>query len=151
MRKMVVLLSLLVCGLCLAPVTQAADQPVVTVTLLDPPGELLTLAVGEARTFHIEVTSSQPFQLAMARSDAYYPGRGVHWHASDLVVRDTYALLALTMTGKAATADLPAVCDWPEPGLCWAEGSAPVAIAAGARFTGGVVTPVVFPFAVQVP
>jgi hypothetical protein len=87
----------------------------------------------------------------MALSNAYYPGRGVFWHGSDRATRDTTAVLHLTVTGKGSTAGLWEVCDWPEPGDCWPEGTAPLAIAAGVRFQGGGVVSQQFPFAVLVP
>jgi hypothetical protein len=64
---------------------------------------------------------------------------------------DTTAELHLTMTGKRSTADLPGACDWPGPGDCWDEGVAPVSIAAGVRYNGGVVVSERFPFAETVP
>jgi hypothetical protein len=83
--------------------------------------------------------------------DAYYPGRGILVTGGDQASPGTYALLEITITGKNSTADLPAVCDWPEPGDCWPEGVAPVSIAAGMRYSGGGVYGEQFPFAVIVP
>jgi hypothetical protein len=60
-------------------------------------------------------------------------------------------LLEITITGKNSTADMLGVCDWPEPGYCWPDGVAPVAIVAGMRYDGGVVYAEQFPFAVIVP
>ena len=62
----------------------------------------------------------------------------------------TTGLLEITVTGKKSTADLFAVCDWPEPDDCWVEGVAPVAVVAGVRFPGGLVVAETFPFAVVV-
>jgi hypothetical protein len=137
-----------------APPTQAAPPtpPEVTITLLNPPPDgLLQLPVGESYTFQVEVLSNEPFLWAIAMTDEYYPGRALYWHGKDKVVRDTSALLSLTMTGKKPTADLPAVCDWPEPGVCWPEGVAPASIVVGVRFQGGRVAVEQFAFAVLVP
>jgi hypothetical protein len=129
-----------------------ASSPPVTIELLNPPpGGVLELAVGESYTFDITIESDEPFVVAIAMTDAYYPGRGVFWHGSDRATRDTAALLELTMTGKNSTADLWAACDWPESGDCWPEGVAPVSIVAGVRYKGGVVIAEQFPFAVVVP
>ena len=154
MKKLVTTISVLtavVIFLCTA-YTQAVAAPIVTITLLNPPpDDLLELEVGESYTFEIEIESNEPFIVALAMTNAYYPGRGVFWHGRDGENQNTSALLHLTMTGRNPTADLPAVCDWPEPGDCWPEGVAPVAIAVGARFAGGQVYGEQFPFAVVVP
>jgi hypothetical protein len=136
-----------------APPTQAAPSPPpVTITLVNPPPNgLLELAVGESYTFEVEVVSGELFLWAIAMTDEYYPGRAVYWHGKDKVIRDTSAELYLTMTGKKPTADLPAVCDWPEPGDCWPEGVAPASIVVGVRFQGGRVAVEQFAFAVLVP
>jgi hypothetical protein len=135
--------------------SQATDTPDVTIELLNPPpNDLLTLAVGASYTFKVQITSDEPFILAMAMPNAYYPGRGIYWHDSDRATHATHAtsaLLHLTMTGKDSTADLPAVCDWPEPGDCWSVGTAPVLIAAGVRYQGGLVVSEQFVFEVVVP
>jgi len=134
------------------PFSQATDAPGVTITLLNPPeGGLLELDVGASYTFKVQITSDEPFILAMAMPNAYYPGRGIYWHDSDRATHATSALLHLTMTGKDSTADLPAVCDWPEPGDCWSVGTAPVLIAAGVRYQGGLVVSEQFVFEVVVP
>jgi hypothetical protein len=133
------------------PASPANAAPVATITLLNPPQSgLLGLAVGESYTFDILITSDVPFILAMALRDAYYPGRGVFWNGSDRVTQSTSALLHLTVTGKSPTAALPAVSDWPEPGVSWLAGVAPVSIAAGVRYRGGVVVSKTFPFAIRV-
>ena len=87
----------------------------------------------------------------MAMTDAYYPGRGVFWHGNDTAHHTTSATLHLTMTGKNSTADLPAVYDWPEPGVHWPEGVAPVSIVAGVRYKGGLIISERFDFGVVVP
>ncbi len=139
---------MLVCTFAL----QAAAYPGVRIEFLHPPKkDLLELGVGESHTFRVEVTGDEPFILALALSNEYYPGRGVFWHGGDHVSQDTYALLELTMTGKNSTADLWAVCDWPEPGVCRGEGVAPVAIAAGVRFPWGVTIAEQFSSAIEVP
>ena len=131
--------------------TSATAAPA-TITLLNPPKDgVLELDVGESYTFDIEITSDEPFILAMAMTDEYYPGRGIYWHGGDRVTHDNYALLHLTMTGKKSTAGLAAVCDWPEPGDCWSEGVAPASIVAGVRYKRGQVVAEQFAFAVVVP
>jgi hypothetical protein len=139
-------------ALACIPVSPAAAAPTVNIELLNPPPDgLLELAVGESYTFIVQISSDEPFVLAAAMTDAYYPGRGVYWHGGDRTVHDTSATLYLTMTGKRSTADLPAVCDWPGPGTCWPAGVAPASIVAGARFKGGLTLAQEFAFAVQVP
>ena len=132
--------------------SQATDAPGVTITLLNPPpDDLLELDVGQSYTFNVEITSTEPFILAAAMPDSYYPGRGVYWHGGDRVVHGTSAVLHLTMTGKKSTADLPAVYDWPVPGDCWPAGTVPALIVAGVRFQRGQVSSDQFTFAVKVP
>lgn len=155
MKKLLVVASGMVIALLLASTLayRASAASSVRIKLLNPPpkNEPLELAVGESYTFKIEITSNESFTVAKAMPDAYYPGRGVVWHGSDTENQNTSVLLQLTMTGKGSTADLPAVCGWPEPDDCWPEGVAPVAIATGARFAGGQVYAEQFPFAVIVP
>lgn len=93
--------------------------------------------------------SSQPFVMAIALSDAYYPGRGVLSGGSAAATGATSAELRLTITGREPTADLPAVQDWPAT-EDWPAGVAPVAVRAGARFAGGAVAGESFLFAVTV-
>ena len=132
--------------------SEVSAAPTVTITLQNPaPGGLLELEVGETYTFEIHITSDEPFLVAMAMTDDYYPGRGVIWRGGDRTNHDTTAVLYLTMTGRESTAYLPAVCDWPEPGMCWPEGVAPVSIVAGARFRRGVAISEEFAFAAEVP
>ena len=133
---------------CMAS-SAAADSA--TITLLNDPGDMLELDVGETYTFHIKVTSDTDFILAMAMPDVYYPGRAIKFSGNDIAHRDDSAVLHLTMTGKGSTADFAAVCDWPEPGLCWKEGTVPVSIVVGARYKAGVVVSERFNFAVVVP
>ncbi|MBU0492478.1 MAG: hypothetical protein KKA73_20160 [Chloroflexi bacterium] len=153
MKKRLALLGIMIVGVLLTsiPASPATAAPTATITLLNPPPSgLLELAVGESYTFDILITSDEPFVLAMAMRDAYYPGRAVFWHDSDRVTQDTSALLHLTITGKNPTTDLAAVCDWPEPGACWPEGVAPLSIVAGVRYKGGQAAAETFPFAVKV-
>jgi hypothetical protein len=134
------------------PVSQATALPSVTITLLNPPPSgLLELDVGESYIFDVEIASDEPFILAMALPNQYYPGRGIKWHGCDQATHSTSAVLHLTMTGKNSTADLPAVCFGPEPDDCWPEGVAPASIVAGVRFKGGQVVSEAFSFAVVVP
>ncbi|NIV34385.1 MAG: hypothetical protein GWN58_34475, partial [Anaerolineae bacterium] len=79
----------------------AADSA--SITLLNDPGDLLELDVGETYTFHVKVTSDMPFILAMAMPDVYYPGRAIVFSGNDIAHRDDSAILHLTMTGKGST------------------------------------------------
>ena len=134
------------------PASQATASPSATITLLNPPPSgLLELDVGESYTFDVEITSDEPFVLALALPNQYYPGRGIKWHGCDQATHSTSAVLHLIMTGKKLTADLPAVCYGPEPDDCGPEGVAPASIVAGVRFKGGQVVAREFPFAVLVP
>lgn len=154
MNKTLAILGLVAAVVLLAGAVAppAAAEPPVRVRLLNPPpGGMLTLAVGESYTFEIEISTREPFILAGAMTDAYYPGRGVIWHGGDRAHHDTYALLHLTVTGKKSTAGLAAVCGWPEAGDCWDEGVAPLAIVAGPKFKYGLVYPETFAFGVVVP
>ena len=146
----VISIMLLLTLLLSAWLPAAAAAPGLTkVRLLNPPrhGELV-FEVDESHTFYVEVKSEEPYLFAMAKMDAYYPGRGIHAPAGDQAGAGTTAVLKITITGKNSTADLPAVCDW--YGECWDEGVAPVAIVAGMRYPGGVYAEQ-FPFAVIVP
>jgi hypothetical protein len=153
MKKFVVAISAIAVAVLLmcASSSQAVAAPGAEITLLNPPSEPLVLEVGESYTFEILVESDEPFIWAMAMTDAYYPGRGMHWHGGDRATQDTSATLQLTMTGKKSTAGLPAVCDWPEPGDCWPEGVAPASIVVGVRYKGGQVVAETFAFGVVVP
>lgn len=131
-----------------SPASRAAAQPVVTFTLLTP---LPThLAVGESYTIQVRVTSDEPFLMAMAMPDAYYPGRGIFYHGIDIATQATEAVLQLELTGKASTADLPAVQDWPST-EDWPAGVAPASVVVGVRFQNGQVVSQRFNFAVAVP
>lgn len=134
------------------PASQATTSPSATITLLNPPPSgLLELDVGESYTFDVEITSDEPFVLALALPNQYYPGRGIKWHGCDQATHSTSALLHLTMRGKGSTADLPAVDDWPGPGVDWPEGVAPISLVVGVRYKGGYVVAEAFSFAVVVP
>ena len=152
MKKILIALALvLVVVLAGVPASPAKAAPVATITVLNlPPSGVLELGIGESYTFDVLITSDQPFVLAMVLPNAYYPGRGVFWHDSDRATQSTSALLHVTITGKNPTADLPAVSDWPEPGINWPGGVAPVLIAAGVRYQGGQVISEEFPLAVWV-
>lgn len=142
-----VMVVLLVC----ASTVQAQQVPDVRFRLVKkPPGGTLELDVGESHTFEIHITSSEPFNLAMVMVDEYYPGRSV-FSTKDQAHGGTEATLYVTLTGKSSTADLWAVCDWPEPGICWPDGVAPISLATGVRFEGGGVAAERFNFAVVVP
>jgi len=144
----IILLAVL---LSFSPVVAAKAAPTVSITLQNPLPNGTVLAVGQTYTFNVLVTSSQPFVLAMALPNAFYPGRGVYWHDSDRSTQATAALLHLTVQGKNSTAGLAAVHDWPTAGINWQQGTAPLAIVVGVRFKGGQVVTKTFTFAVKVP
>ena len=147
------MVGLFLAGLFLtgAPATAAppgAEPPAVTFTLLTPlPTEL---AVGESATIGVRVESSEPFVMAIALSNAYYPGRAVLFDGSPAQPAATLADLYLTVTARGSTAGLAAVQNWPAD-EDWPAGVAPVAVAVGARFAGGGVVGTQFPFAITVP
>ena len=125
----------------------AAVTPTVTFRLLTPlPSEL---GVGETAVIGVHVESSEPFVMAIALSDAYYPGRGVRFDGSAAATASTSADLFLTVTGRDLTADLGPVDNWPED-QDWPAGVAPLAVRAGARFAGGYVASRSWLFAVAV-
>jgi hypothetical protein len=127
MKKVVIAISIMMLLVFLAPVTSAAKPAPVTIKLLNPPKKgVLELDVGQSYTFDVEITSDEPFILAIALGDEYYPGRGVFYNGNDTASHATSALLQLTITGKEPTDFLP-------------EGVAPIAVVAGVRFPGGVV------------
>ena len=129
------------------PVT-ADTAPTVTFTLLTPlPTQL---AVGESAVICLRVESSEPFVMAIALSDAYYPGRGVRFDGSSAQPRATSADLCLNIAGRESTTELPAVQDWPGD-EDWAAGAAPLAVRVGARFAGGAVIAQSYLFSVVVP
>ena len=125
----------------------AAEVPTVTFDLLTPLPE--HLAVGETAVIGVRVESSEPFLMAIALSDAYYPGRGVRFDGSAAEPRATSADLYLTITGTGSTAGLPAVQDWPAE-EDWEAGVLPLAVRVGARVPGGVVIGESFLFGVTV-
>ncbi len=128
-----------------APITEA---PLVRVSLLSElPGEL---AVGESAVIHVRVESSEPFVMAIALGDAYFPGRGVRFDGSAAQPRATSADLYLTVTGRDSTADLPAAQDWPAD-EDWPAGVAPLAVRVGVRFAGGIIVGTTYLFSVAVP
>ena len=125
----------------------AEPAPMVTFTLLTPlPTQL---AVGESAEIGVRVESTEPFLMAIALSDAYYPGRGVRFDGSAATAHATAADLFLTITGKESTVDLGAVQDWPAD-EDWPEGVAPLAVRVGARFTGGFIASTSYLFGVAV-
>jgi hypothetical protein len=87
--------------------------------------------------------------MAIALSDAYYPGRGVLFDGSPAHPGGTSADLYLTISGREPTAGLPEVQDWPAE-EDWPAGVAPVAVRVGARFPGGIVIGETFLFGVAV-
>jgi hypothetical protein len=145
---MLVALGLVVATSGLAgPAASTPVAPTVTFTLLTPlPTEL---AVGQTAVIGVRVESTEPFVMAIALSDAYYPGRGVRFDGSAAVPNASSADLYLSITGRASTADLPAVQDWPAD-EDWPAGIAPLAVRVGARFPGGVTIGETFLFSVRV-
>jgi hypothetical protein len=142
-----------VAGIVTAAAAPAAARPVsstptVTFTLLTPLP--IELAVGETAVICVRVESSEPFVMAIALSDAYYPGRGVLFDGSSAQTRSTSTDLCLTVTGRESTADLAAVEDWPGD-EDWPAGVAPLAVRVGARFAGGGVISTSYLFAITVP
>jgi hypothetical protein len=129
------------------PPVGAAEVPTVTFTLLTPLPD--SLAVGETAVIGVRVESSEPFLMAIALSDAYYPGRGVRFDGSSAQPGATTADLYLTITGTGSTAGLPAVEDWPGE-EDWDAGVLPLAVRVGARFAGGVVVGQSYLFGVTV-
>ncbi len=130
-----------------APTRAETSDPEVSIEVV---GDLPTkLAVGETATIQVHVESSEPFVMAIALSDAYYPGRGVFFDGSAAATRTTSADLYLTITGKESTADLGPVVDWPGE-EDWVGGAAPVAVRVGVRFAGGGLESETFLFAVAV-
>ena len=121
----------------------AAATPLITVT--NPlPDNLLVLNVGESYIFTIQVTSDEPFILATALGDEYYPGRGIFFNGNDTAHQTTNATLYLTVTGKASTADLAPADGWPA-------GVAPASVVVGVRYAGGEVVSYRYRFGVIVP
>ena len=88
--------------------------------------------------------------MAIALSDAYFPGRGVRFDGSAAQAHATSADLYLTITGRASTADLPAAETWPYD-ESWPAGVAPLAVRVGARFPGGHIAGATYAFSVTVP
>ena len=143
----VTVLALAALTVLVRPAPAGAAAPTVTFTLLT---SLPTqLAIGETAVIGVRVESSEPFIMAIALSDAYYPGRGVSFDGSSAQPGGRSADLYLTVTGRTSTSDLPAVEDWPVD-EDWAAGAAPLAVRAGARFAGGGVASASFLFAVVV-
>lgn len=141
--SVITIIVLLLCAA--APITAA---PSVRIKLLN---KLPTqLNVGESYTIDIQVVSSQPFILAMAMMDAYFPGRGVFQAGPDHASSSTQAVLHLTLTGKESTSDLTAVTDWPTT-EDWPAGVAPLSIVVGVRYANGEVASEQFTWAVTVP
>jgi len=137
-KKHQITIIVLLLALLMLPVTAVAKPAPVTIELLNPPKkDVLVLGVGESYTFDVEITSEEPFLLAMVMGDQYYPGRGIFYSGIDSVHHATAALLHLTVTGKEPTDFLP-------------EGVCPIAVVAGVRFPGGVVFSEQFDLNVQV-
>jgi hypothetical protein len=148
MKRTLFAVAATMCALAVtAPPVRATPIPTVTFTLLTP---LPThLAVDETAVIGVRVASSEPFVMAIALSDAYYPGRGVRFDGSSAVAHATSADLYLTITGKEPTGDLAAVQDWPVD-EDWPAGVAPLAVRVGVRFAGGEIASTSYVFGVTV-
>jgi len=151
MKKVLGTICIVVAIALLTGMASSAATASASIELLNDPGDLLDLAVGESYTFDIAIESDTPFILAMAMPDVYYPGRALIFQGNDIAHHDSSALLHLTMTGKGSTTDLAAVCGWPDPGTCWPAGVVPVSIVVGVRYEAGEVITKRFSFAVDVP
>jgi hypothetical protein len=135
-----VLIAVLLIG---SPVSAYAATPTIAVTN-PPPNDIVVVNVGQAYTFDIAITSDEPFVLAIALGDEYYPGRGIFFNGNDTAHQATSATLHLTLTGKESTADLPPAEGWPA-------GVAPASVVVGVRYAGGVVVSYRYRFGVIVP
>ena len=126
----------------------ASTTPTVTFTLLTALPD--RLEVGESAEIGVRVQSSEPFAMAIALSDAYYPGRAVRFDGSAAQANATSADLYLTLTARESTAGLGPVQGWPVDEV-WAAGVAPLAVRVGARFAGGAVFSDSYLFGLTVP
>lgn len=152
MKKVLGTMGVVVAIALLTGMASSAAADGASIELQNPPGRLLVLNVGDSYTFDIAIKSDEPFILAMAVPDVYYPGRAIEFRGNDIVHRDDSAFLQLTMTGKGSTADFEQVCGWPEPETkCWPEGTVPVSIVVGVRYKANEVVMERFDFAVKVP
>ncbi len=138
MKKALSIFTLLALFIVFAVPAQA-QEPTVTITLLNPPGDILYLEVGETVTFDIQVTSDVEFLNARTDLDEYYPGRSVFSGGYAMLHRGTEGTLHLTLTGKTPTTH-PNIVD----------GIAPVEIVVGVRYKGGGVVVERFAFGIVV-
>ena len=125
-KALSVLFAIVLLGVFALPAQ--AQEPTTTITLLNPPGDILTLEVGQSVTFDIQVSSDVEFLHARTDLNEYYPGRSVFSGGPSVIRRDTEGTLHLTLTGKTPTThqNIP-------------DGIAPVEIVVGVRYKGGVV------------
>jgi hypothetical protein len=152
MKKLFSTVGIVVAIALLTGMASSATASSTLIELQKDPGQLLVLDIGESYTFEIAIESDEPFILAMAMPDVYYPGRAIEFRGNDIAHQESSALLQLTMTGKGSTADLEQVCGWPEPETkCWPEGTVPVSIVVGVRYKANEVVMERFDFAVRVP
>lgn len=136
-KALSVLIVIVLLGIFALP-TQA-QEPTATITLINPPPDILYLEVGETVTFDIHVTSDVEFLNARTDLDEYYPGRSVFAGGSSMIRRGTEGYLHLTITGKRPTTHQNIV-----------DGIAPVQIVVGVRYQGGVVVVERFAFGIVV-
>lgn len=135
--KKVIVFALM--ALMLFVATAAAPAPAtpnVTFELLN--GLPTTMNVGETYYVEVRITSDVEFNAAMAMPDMFFPGRYVVAHGVNREGAGTSAVLSVPFTAISSTANLP-------------DGVAPVSVAAGLRFKGGLTVGQTFPFNVSVP
>lgn len=145
MKKSRIALSLVLMIVLLIGSTVPASAATPTIVLTNPPAnDIVMINVGQSYTFDIAITSDEPFILAIALGDEYYPGRGIFFNGNDTAHQATAATLHLTLTGKESTAALLPAEGWPA-------GIAPASVVVGVRYAGGVVVSYRYRFGVIVP
>lgn len=116
-------LALVLVFVTIAAAPPPPPTPNVTFNVITPLPS--TMVAGQSYDFVLEITSDTPFLSANAMPDMYYPGRYVVARGISRSGAGTSAILTITWTAKASTANLPG-------------GVAPVAVVAGLRFQGGL-------------
>lgn len=138
MKKSLSLLFVLLFSLILITPAAAQSAPTPTITFLNPPPNgVLELGVGQSYTFQVQVVSDQPFVVAQLGLTQYYPGRTIFSDGIQIAHQGNNALLQLTVTGKASSAQFP-------------DGQAPVTLMVGVRYQGGIVVAQSYPFFIVV-
>ena len=145
MKKSSLALTFVLIAVLLIGATAPAVAATPTIVLTNPPAnDIVVVNVGQSYTFDIAITSDEPFVLAIALGDEYYPGRGIFFNGNDTAQQATSATLHLTLTGKESTAGLLPAEGWPA-------GIAPASVVVGVRYAGGVVVSYRYRFGVMVP